>query len=500
MLTEDPWSINLLPAYPEILLVVAVSAILLIDMFLSDARRVVTYVLSLVTIAFCAVVNLAFLIDADTIYTFNNMFVSDPMSNLLKVGTYLAVAMSFVYSREFVIQRGLVSGERGGEFYAIALFALLGQMVMISANNFLSIYLGLELMSLSLYAMCALARDDRAATEASMKYFILGALASGFLLYGMSMVYGATGSLDLTVIARELASGGSSHTIMVFGLVFLVAGLAFKLGVVPFHMWIPDVYQGAPTAVTLMIGGAPKLAAFAITLRILVEGMIVFAVDWQQMLIVLAVLSLALGNIAAIAQTSVKRLLGYSTIAQMGFMLLGLFSGVVGGNAYSAASAYGAAMFYVLTYVVTVLGAFGVLMLLSRAGYEADSMEDLKGLFKRSPVAAGVMLVIMFSLTGIPPTVGFYAKFVVVNAAVVAGQVGLAVFALMMSLIAAYYYLRIVKLMFFDDPVSDVPVAPARLDMRLLLAANGAAVVAFGIVPGWLMQYCLIAITRTLAS
>jgi NADH-quinone oxidoreductase subunit N len=249
-----------------------------------------------------------------------------------------------------------------------------------------------------------------------------------------------------------------------------------------------------------MIGGAPKLAAFAITLRILVEGMIVFAVDWQQMLIVLAVLSLALGNIAAIAQTSVKRLLGYSTIAQMGFMLLGLFSGVVGGNAYSAASAYGAAMFYVLTYVVTVLGAFGVLMLLSRAGYEADSMEDLKGLFKRSPVAAGVMLVIMFSLTGIPPTVGFYAKFVVVNAAVVAGQVGLAVFALMMSLIAAYYYLRIVKLMFFDDPVSDVPVAPARLDMRLLLAANGAAVVAFGIVPGWLMQYCLIAITRTLAS
>ena len=275
---------------------------------------------------------------------------------------------------------------------------------------------------------------------------------------------------------------------MVFGLVFLVAGLAFKLGVVPFHMWIPDVYQGAPTAVALMIGGAPKLAAFAITLRILVEGMIVYAVDWQQMLVILAVLSLALGNIAAIAQTSVKRLLGYSTIAQMGFMLLGLFSGVVGGNAYSAASAYGAALFYVLTYVLTAVGAFGVLMLIS------------KGLFKRSPMAAGVMLVIMFSLTGIPPTVGFYAKFVVINAAVIAGRTELAVFALMMSLIAAYYYLRIVKLMFFDEPLATQPLPPARLDMRLVLALNGVAVIAFGVVPGWLLQYCLTAITRTLAS
>ncbi len=500
MNTIDPFSVNLLPAYPEMLLVIAVSAILLIDMFVSDARRGVTYILSLVAIALCAVINLAFLIDADTIFTFDNMFVSDPMSNLLKIGCYIAVAASFVYSRDFVAERGIVSGDLGGEFYPMALFALIGEMVMISANSFLSIYLGLELMSLSLYAMCALRRDDRAAIEASMKYFILGALASGFLLYGMSMIYGATGSLDLTVIARELATGGSSHTIMVFGLVFLVAGLAFKLGVVPFHMWIPDVYQGAPTAVALMIGGAPKLAAFAITLRILVEGMIVFAVDWQQMLMILAVLSLALGNIAAIVQTSVKRLLGYSTIAQMGFMLLGLFSGVVGGNAYSAASAYSAALFYVLTYVLTVLGAFGVLLLLSRAGYEADSMDDLKGLFKRSPIAAGVMLVIMFSLTGIPPTVGFYAKFVVVNAAVIAGRTGLAVFALMMSLIAAYYYLRIVKLMFFDDPVTDLPIAHARLDMRLMLAVNGAAVLAFGIVPGWLMQYCLTAITRTLAS
>lgn len=500
MNTIDPFSVNLLPAYPELLLVVAISAILLIDMFLPDARRGVTYWLSLGAIALCAVINFAFLTDADTIYTFSNMFVSDPMSNLLKIGCYIAVAASFVYSRDFVEQRGLVSGERGGEFYPMALFALLGQLVMISANNFLSIYLGLELMSLSLYAMCALRRDDTTATEASMKYFILGALASGFLLYGMSMIYGATGSLDLTVIARELAVGGPSHTIMVFGLVFLVAGLAFKLGVVPFHMWIPDVYQGAPTAVALMIGGAPKIAAFAITIRLLVEGMIVFAGDWQQMLVILAVLSLALGNIAAIAQTSVKRLLGYSTIAQMGFMLLGLFSGVVGGNAYSAASAYSAAMFYTLTYVLTVLGAFGVLMLLSHAGYECDRLDDLKGLFKRSPIAAGVMLVIMFSLTGIPPTVGFYAKFVVVNAAVVAGMTGLAVYAVLLSLVAAYYYLRVVKLMFFDDPVTDLPVRTARLDMRLLLAVNGAAVLAFGIVPGWLMQFCLTAITRTLAS
>jgi NADH-quinone oxidoreductase subunit N len=496
----DSFGMNLLPAYPELLMVCAISAILLIDMFTGDARRGLTYILSLVAIGLCAGLNLAFLVDADTIFTFDGMFVSDPMSNLLKIGCYIAVAGSFVYSREFVAERALVSGERGGEFYPMALFALLGQMVMISANNFLSIYLGLELMSLSLYALCALRRDDRGAIEAAMKYFILGALASGFLLYGMSMVYGATGSLDLTVIGRELATGGTSHTIMVFGLVFLVAGLAFKLGVVPFHMWIPDVYQGAPTAVALMIGGAPKLAAFAITLRILVEGMIVYAVDWQQMLVILAVLSLALGNIAAIAQTSVKRLLGYSTIAQMGFMLLGLFSGVVGGNAYSAASAYGAALFYVLTYVLTAVGAFGVLMLISRAGYEADSMDDLKGLFKRSPMAAGVMLVIMFSLTGIPPTVGFYAKFVVINAAVIAGRTELAVFALMMSLIAAYYYLRIVKLMFFDEPLATQPLPPARLDMRLVLALNGVAVIAFGVVPGWLLQYCLTAITRTLAS
>lgn len=500
MISAPMPSINFLPAYPELLLLGATSFILLFDAFITDARRTVTHWLALLTLALCAAINAAYLVDGQTEYTFNNMFVSDPVGNLLKLGVYLSMALTLIYSRDYVKERGLVSGGRGGELYPMALFALLGQMVMISANNFLTIYLGLELMSLSLYSMVALRRDDPRATEASMKYFVLGALSSGFLLYGMSMVYGATGSLDLTVIAHQLALSGPSHTIMVYGIVFIVAGLAFKLGVVPFHMWIPDVYQGAPTAVTLMIGGAPKLAAFAITLRLLVEGLIVFAGDWQQMLLILSVLSMAVGNITAIAQSSMKRLLGYSTIAQMGFMLLGMLSGVVGGNAYSASSAYGSALFYMLTYTVTSVGGFGVLLYLSRAGYEADSLDDFKGLFKRSPVAAGVMLVVMFSLTGIPPTVGFYAKFVVINAAVGAGLIWLAVFAVLMSLVGAFYYLRVVKLMFFDEPVNPAPLEPSRAGMRVTLALNGLAALVFGIVPGGLMQYCLIAMARTLTS
>ncbi len=491
---------DLLPAYPEVLLLVAASVILLVDMFLSDARRNLTFALSIVAIVLCAVMNYAYLLDGNTYYTFNGMFVSDAMSNLLKLATYAGMIATFVYARTNVCESDIVSGERGGEFYPLALFALLGQMVMISAHNFLSIYLGLELMSLALYAMVALRRDSPAATEASMKYFILGAMSSGFLLYGMSMVYGATGSLDISIIARELAAGGPSHVILVFGIVFLIAGLGFKIGVVPFHMWIPDVYQGAPTAVTLMIGGVPKIAAFAVTLRILVEGMIVFAADWQEMLVILAVLSLIIGNVTAIAQTSIKRLLGYSTIAQMGFMLLGLLSGVIGGHAYSATSAYGAAMFYVLTYTLTVLGAFGVLLVLSRGGFEADSLQDLKGLGKRSPGAAFVMLVVMFSLAGIPPTVGFYAKFVVINAVIVAGMTWLAVLAVLTSLIGAYYYLRVVKLMYFDEADTAAAVPVASLDLRLVLALNAALVAILGILPGGLLQVCLDAITSTLAS
>ena len=496
-------NINLIPAYPEVFLVIAASAVLLVDMFLTDARRLVTYWMTLAILAVCAVLSATYLAGGETWYTFGNMFVADPMANLLKLATSLTMIVTLVYSHDYLVERGIVSGERGGEFYPLVLFAVLGQFVMISANNFLSVYLGLELMSLAFYAMIALRRDHTASTEASMKYFILGALASGFLLYGMSMLYGATGTLDLTVLAKQLDSGIANRTILVFGVVFIVSGLAFKLGAVPFHMWIPDVYQGAPSAVTLVVGGAPKLAAFAIVLRLLVEGMIALAFDWQQMLTILAVLSLALGNLAAIAQTSVKRMLGYSTISHMGFLLLGMLAGIINGNAYSASSAYSASLFYAVVYALTTCAAFGVLLAMSKNGYEADHIDDFKGLHKRSPWAALVMLVTMFSLAGVPPTVGFYAKFSVLAAAFATGAVWLVVFAVMMSLIGAYYYLRIVKLMYFDAPVADAGVSGAgtgRLDARIVLIANGLALIVLGIVPDALMQACVAAMARTLAS
>jgi NADH-quinone oxidoreductase subunit N len=495
--------INLIPAYPEIVLLLAGSAILLIDMFLGDKRRVVTYWLSIATLVVCAVLNGLYLYGGTTVYTFGNMFVGDPMSNLLKLATSIAMIATLVYSHDYLVDRGIVSGERGGEFYPLVIFAVLGQFVMISANNFLSIYLGLELMSLAFYALVALRRDHSASTEAAMKYFILGALSSGFLLYGMSMLYGATGTLDLSALARQLDVGIANRTILVFGLVFIVAGLGFKLGAVPFHMWIPDVYQGAPSAITLVVGGAPKLAAFAIVFRLLVEGMIALAFDWQQMLMILAVLSLALGNLAAIAQTSVKRMLGYSTISHMGFLLLGMLAGIINGNAYSAASAYSAALFYAVIYALSTCAAFGVLLAMSRNGYEADHIDDFKGLYKRNPWAALVMLVTMFSLAGVPPTVGFYAKFSVLSAAFATGSVWLVVFAVMMSLVGAYYYLRIVKLMYFDEPVKEAAIAGAgsgRLDARIVLILNGAALIVLGIVPDSIMQACVTAMARTLAT
>ncbi|MFC3110402.1 NADH-quinone oxidoreductase subunit NuoN [Undibacterium arcticum] len=492
-------NMNLIPVYPEIFLLIASCAILLIDMFLSDAKRHVTYALSILTLLVCGVLTFISMNDGATYYTFHNMFVSDPMSDLLKLCSYVAVGLTLIYSRQYAEQRGMLSDNLGGEFYVLALFALLGQMVMISGNNFLIIYLGLELMSLSLYALVALRRNHAVATEAAMKYFILGALASGFLLYGISMLYGATGSLDLTEVAKATASGTVNKTVLIFGVVFLVCGLAFKLGVVPFHMWVPDVYQGAPTAVTLLLGGAPKLAAFAICIRLLVEGLLPLAVDWQQMLIVLAVMSMAIGNITAIAQSNLKRMLAYSTISQMGFMLLGLLSGVVNGNIFSAANAYSSAMFYSITYVLTTLGTFGVIMLLSRAGFEAENLEDFKGLNQRSPWFAFVMLVLMFSLAGIPPMMGFYAKLSVLQAVLGTGQVWLAIVAVLFSLVGAFYYLRVVKLMYFDDPQDSSKIA-VNGDMRVALSVNGAAVLLLGLIPGPLMTACATAIVKTLAS
>jgi NADH-quinone oxidoreductase subunit N len=500
ILNEAP---NLAPVHAEIFLLIAASAILLIDMFLKGEKRTLTYVLSLLTVVGCAIFTFVDFQAGTTVYTFHNMYVSDPMGNLLKMFTYIAVGVTLIYSRQYATQRGMTSGNLGGEFYVLALFALLGQMIMISGNNMLSIYLGLELMSLSTYALVALRRDHAISTEAAMKYFILGALASGFLLYGISMIYGATGSLDLSTIARVSQAQTANPTILTFGLVFVVAGLAFKLGVVPFHMWVPDVYQGSPTAVTLLLGGAPKLAAFAMTLRILAEGLLPMSYDWQQMLMVLAVASLAIGNLTAIAQTNIKRMLAYSTIAQMGFILLGLLSGVVGGpdarDAAGAAAAYSAAMYYSITYVLTTLGSFGLIMMLARSGFEAEELADFKGMARRSPWFAVVMTVLMFSLAGVPPMMGFMAKWAVLQAVASSGQLWLAVLAVLFSLIGAFYYLRVVKTMWFDEAVDATPISTP-LDMQVALSINGIAIVLLGLMPGALLTACMNAMTATLGT
>ncbi len=478
---------NLLPAYPEVFLLIMVSTILVVDLFLPQRLRFVTYALTQLALLGCAALTLdvAVLTQGLATYTFSNMFVADLMGHALKLGAYIALFTTLVYSRAYLADRGMWKGE----FFGLVLFALMGMMVMISANHFLTLYLGLELLSLSLYALVALDRDSARATEAAMKYFVLGALASGLLLYGMSMIYGATGTLDISQVAHAVATAYPNKIVLTFGLVFLVSGMAFKLGVVPFHMWIPDVYDGAPTAMTLIIGSAPKLAAFAMAMRLLVLGLLGLALDWQQMLLILAVLSMAVGNLAAIAQTNIKRMLAYSTISHMGFMLLGLLAGVVNGNWLNAADAYSAAMFYVVTYVLTTLGTFGMVLLLSRAGFEAENLDDFKGLNARSPWYAFLMLLLMFSLAGVPPTVGFYAKLSVLQPLLTADMTWLAVVAVLFSLIGAFYYLRIVKLMYFDEPTDTAPIAPS-LDVSVLISVNGLAVLALGIMPQSLMALC----------
>jgi NADH-quinone oxidoreductase subunit N len=428
----------------------------------------------------------------------NRMVVTDPMGHLLAMFATLAVAVTLVYARPYAESREMLKGE----LYTLSLFSLLGISIMVSGNNLLTLYLGLELMSLSLYSLVALRRDHAQSTEAAMKYFVLGALASGFLLYGMSMMYGATGSLDLGKIFDAIGKGDVNRQVLVFGVVFIVSGLAFKLGAVPFHMWLPDVYQGAPTAATLLIAGAPKIAAFGMTIRLLVDGMLGLAVDWQQMFVVLAVGSLLVGNLAAIAQTNLKRMLAYSTIAQMGFLLLGLLAGVVNGNTLSAANAYSSAMFYIITYVVTTLGTFGLIMLMARAGFEAEEISDLSGLHRRSPVLAAVMGIFMFSLAGVPPMVGFYAKLAVLQALISTNDtmhLQLAIFAVVMSLIGAFYYLRVVKAMYFDEPKDTSPIVTPT-GARTVLSLNGAAVLVLGILPGGLMALCAQAIVKALAS
>lgn len=492
---------DLSPAYPEIFLLIATSVIMIVDLFVKSEERRLTYYLSLATLAVCAVMSFSLLGDARKLVGFKGLFVSDPLSNSLKFFSYIATAITLTYARQYGIERAIISNGRGGELYTLSLFALLGQMIMISGNNFLSIYLGLELLSLSLYALVALRRDSFQSTEAAMKYFILGALASGFLLYGMSMLYGATGTLDVPEVLNVIRSGTINKTVLVFGTVFIVAGLAFKLGAAPFHMWVPDVYHGAPTPVTLLIGAAPKLAGFAIAFRLLVEALLPLALDWQQMLIIMAILSMAVGNLAAIAQTNLKRMLAYSTISHMGFLILGLATGVVSGSTASSVDAYSASMFYAVTYVLTTLASFGLIVLLAQSaknsGFEADKLSDLKGLNRRSPWFAFMMLLVMFSLAGVPPMIGFYSKLMILQSVMNAGMVWLAILAVFFSLIGTFYYLRVVKMMYFDEPEGQVAIE-AKADMRLVLSLNGIALLGFGLMPSSLMTFCSQVIAKTL--
>ena len=474
------------PAIPEIVLALLVFTLLMIDVTLKEGERHITYWLSIVALVGTAVLTAASL-GRPTTVTFGGLFVADPMSQVLKVATLLTVAATLVLSRTYLELRGLLTGE----FLCLAIFSTLGMMVMISAQHFLTLYLGLELMALSQYALVALQRDSARATEAGMKYFVLGALSSGLLLYGLSMVYGATGSLELTRVAFAIEHGEAHQTLALFGLVFVVAGIAFKLGAAPFHMWIPDVYHGAPTAATLLVGGAPKIAAFGFIMRLLADGLQGFTADWQQMLVALAVFSMLLGNVVAIAQTNVKRMLAYSTISHMGFLLLGILSG--NDNGYSSA------MFYLIAYVLMTLGSFGMILLLSRIGFEAENLDDFRGLNQKSKWYAFVMLILMFSLTGLPPTVGFFAKLAVLQAVLEAGYTWLVVVAVLLSVVGAFYYLRIVKLMYMDRPGGEITIDPRR-DVRWVLSLTGIATLVLGIVPAPLFELCQRAISASMGG
>ena len=472
------------PAAAEIFVAVMALVTMLASTFLRSIARDLAYFLTQVTLIGAALIIYGTM-DGQVVLTFSNLFIDDPMADVLKIFVCFTVAVALLYGRGYLADRNIDRPE----YYLLTQLMTLGMMVMISANHMLSMYMGLEMMTLSLYAMVAFDRDSARSTEAAMKYFVLGALASGLLLYGMSMVYGATGTLDLSSIAQA-AGSSANKPILLFGLVFMMAGIAFKFGVVPFHMWVPDVYQGAPTAVTLMISTAPKLAAFAMAMRLLVDGLFDLADQWQGMLIFLAVASLVLGNLAAIVQSNIKRMLAYSGISHMGFVLLGLLSGVVGGDIGNAPDAYSAAMFYAIAYVLMSLASFGVLILLSRAGYEAENISDFKGLNKRSPWFAAIMMIVMFSMAGIPFFVGFFAKLVVLQSVIAAGYIWLAVVAVLMSVIGAFYYLRIIKVMYFDEPDASAPTVCAPFEVRLFVSVNGLAIAVLGLLPDGLLQLC----------
>ncbi|MEW8469142.1 MAG: NADH-quinone oxidoreductase subunit NuoN [Candidatus Thiodiazotropha sp.] len=474
---------QLIPVLPEITLLTLACLVLVVDLFIRESQRIVSYGITQVGLILTAAVTLA-VSQPDAQILFDGSYIRDPMSDLLKLGILVVSFLSFLYAKDYLRDRGLFKGE----FYTLGLFAVLGMTIMTSANSFLTIYLGLELLALCLYALVAFNRDSPQGAEAAMKYFVLGALASGMLLYGISMIYGVTGTLRFDELAQVVDKGDMNQLVMVFGIVFLVIGLAFKLGAVPFHMWVPDVYHGAPTAVTLFLGSAPKIAAFALAMRLLVDGLADLHggwEGWQGMLIILAVLSMGIGNVIAIAQSNIKRMLAYSTISHVGFILLGILAGTKEG--------YTAAMFNTLVYALMSAGGFGVVIALSRKGFEAENLDDFKGLNQRNPWFAGMMLLLMFSMAGVPPTVGFFAKLFVLDAVVSVSLTWLAVVGVFFSIIGAFYYIRVVKLMYFDEPVDESPLTMGG-DTQVALSLNGLAMLVLGLFPAGLFSLCQTAI------
>jgi NADH-quinone oxidoreductase subunit N len=463
-------------ASPEIFLGTAACAILMLDLLLSDERRGWSAGLSIASLVVTAVL-VALQPITDRVVVLGGLFELDRMAQVLKVVTLISVAVVFVYSTDYLKRRAILKGE----YYVLGLFATLGGMALISAGSLITLYLGLELMSLCLYAMVAFDRDSGIAAESAIKYFVLGSMASGTLLYGMSIVYGVTGHLELAAIAEVVRSSNAANIGLIFGVVFLIVGVGFKLGAVPFHMWIPDVYEGSPTCVTVFIGTASKLAAFALAMRLLPEALGASEGDWSQMLVVLSVLSMAVGNVVAIAQTNIKRMLAYSTISHIGFVLLGILAGTAQG--------YQAAMFYMISYVIVAGGAFGMVLLLARQGFESDKLVDFKGLNARSPWFAGMMAMLMFSLAGVPPFIGFWAKLGVVQAVLGVSYTWLAVVAVLFSVVGAFFYLRIVKLMYFDEPTDDAKIGGSAL-MRTVLSLNALLAFFLGVVPQSLIALC----------
>ncbi|NIL92941.1 MAG: NADH-quinone oxidoreductase subunit NuoN [Woeseiaceae bacterium] len=463
-------------AAAEIFLVSAICVVLVVDVFLSDAQRVVTFRLAMLSLVGTAVCSMYYIPD-QAVTAFSESFILDPASAVMKIFAYLIVGLVFLYSRDYLIRAGLFKGE----FFVLGLFGLLGIMVMLSAHSLLTLYLGLELLSLSLYSLVAFDRDSPIAAESAMKYFVLGAIASGTLLYGISILYGVTGTVQLGELSAHFAQPGAVTLPALLGLAFVVVGVAFKFGAVPFHMWLPDVYQGASTPVTAFVGSAPKIAAFALTWRVLSEGLGDMHSSWQDMLALLSVLSLAIGNIVAIAQSNIKRMLAYSTISHVGFILMGFVAGTDDGLQ--------AAMFYTLVYSLMAAAAFGMIIVLSRKGFEADNLDDFKGLNARSPWLAFVMLMIMFSMAGVPPFVGFYAKLVVLGSVIDAGMLWLAIVGVLLAVVGAFYYLRVVWFMYFVDPVDDSALEAAT-DLRFVISANGLGLLVLGVFPGVLLNLC----------